>query len=347
MQDAASVLLMSFLQHPQGSTLWIADENSSSDIGSVMPSSKLTIICNRIDIVESAIKTGHRASFADFDFSTLLPGSFQRIVYRISKEKAVVHHILNSAWSLLATGGELVIAGLKNEGIKTFIDKCKQVYGNGNAEKHRTAYLGRFCKSKDAMCAGPLDDQDYSLLRLIQTPTLDYYSKPGIFGWDKIDQGSAFLLEHLPDCLAQLPVAPQSMLDLGCGYGYLTLMTRNLALSKRTATDNNAAAVLAMNKNASHYCMNVEVVASDAGASLSSCYDLILCNPPFHQGFSIDGCLTEKFLHQCRRLLSPNGIALFVVNAFIGLEKQAISQHLTVIPVANNQSFKVILLRTR
>jgi 16S rRNA (guanine1207-N2)-methyltransferase len=345
MHDAASRMLLSMLQQPVANTLWLADENTAEAIATISPSIDLTIISNRLDIAESASRASHHALFSDFDFSAIAPGSLQRIIYRVSKEKAVVHHVLNSAWPLLTNDGELIITGLKSDGIKTYIEKCKTKYGSGSAEKYGNAYIGRFCKSRNSVSLEQLDDQEYTCLRLIHTPTLDFFSKPGLFGWDKIDQGSAFLLEHLPDCLSQLPVAPQSMLDLGCGYGFLTLMTRHLPLTRRTAIDNNAAALQAIKKNAEHYCLDVEIFASDAGSSLSGAYDLILCNPPFHQGFSVDGCLTEKFLQNCRNLLSPHGLALFVVNAFIGLEKKAASKFSSVTQIANNQSFKLVMLR--
>lgn len=343
--DAAfDALLPSLYQHA-GKTLWIADENALDIVGAIVPHANLAILSNRFDVVAAARSAGHAVEFSDFDFSHYHAGSAQRIVYRVSKEKPAVHHILNNAFQLLPAGGELLIAGLKADGTKTYIDKCKQLFGNGSIEKSGTAYLGHFYKTADMPCADFLDDQDYNGLRMIHSEELDFYSKPGLFGWNRIDQGSAFLVQAIPDCLAGFPVQPQSVLDLGCGYGYLTLMTRHLPVSRRVATDNNAAALLAMKKNAAHYGIDVDVVAADAGNSLDGFFDLILCNPPFHQGFSVTGDLTDKFLLSTRRLLSPKGAALFVVNAFIGLEKKAAGHFSSVTLLANNRSFKLFLLR--
>jgi 16S rRNA (guanine1207-N2)-methyltransferase len=181
---------------------------------------------------------------------------------------------------------------------------------------------------------------------MVETATLNFYSKPGLFGWDKIDQGSQFLGQYLPDVLLRYPRQPESLLDLGCGYGYLTLMTRDLLLSRRVATDNNAAALLAMQCNATHYGMQVDVVADDAGASISEHFDIILSNPPFHQGFSADSDLTDKFLKNTRRLLAREGAALMVVNAFIGIERIANQYFTRVETLANNGAFKLLLLQT-
>jgi 16S rRNA (guanine1207-N2)-methyltransferase len=124
-------------------------------------------------------------------------------------------------------------------------------------------------------------------------------------------------------------------------------MTRDLALERRVATDNNAAALLAMARNAEYYALPVEVVADDCGGQLAPGFDLILCNPPFHQGFSVDGALTDKFLRQTRRLLSAQGMAVFVVNQFIALERAAQKYFRVIEPAGRNPSFKLIRLAQR
>lgn len=345
MHDPAFTALLPYLRETDGMTLWIADENVLDVVATVAARDTLQLLTNRFDVASSARAAGHVAQFSDFDFSTFSPGSFRRIVYRISKEKPVVHHVLNHVPYLLADGGELLLAGLKNEGVKTFIDKCRAHFGNGGAHKEGVAYTGCFLRQPGMPVDAWLDDLNYSALRLVHTPELDFYSKPGLFGWDRIDRGSAFLLQQLPACLTRLPAPPQSLLDPGCGYGYLTLATRELPLVRRVATDNNAAALLAMASNAAHYGMAVEVVADDAGASLQGQFDLVLCNPPFHQGFAVDGGLTDKFLANTSRLLSARGAALFVVNAFVGLEQKARGYFSEVVTLANDRSFKVIMLR--
>ena len=343
--DPAFEVLLPFLQQHDGKTLWVADENALSAVGAVTPYSDLVVISNRFDVATVAKQSGHIAEFSDFDFSLHADGSVQRIIYRISKEKPVVNHVLNNAYRMLTVGGELLIAGLKTDGAKTYIDKCRELFGNGNIKKSGQAYLGSFYKASNAPCGNLMDDQDYDSLRIVHTPLLSFYSKPGLFGWDRVDQGSAFLLEALPDVLAGFAVPPKSLLDIGCGYGYLTLMTRHLPLLQRVATDNNAAALLAVKSNADYYGINVDIVADDAGKSLNGFFDLILCNPPFHQGFSVAGDLTEKFLRNARRLLSSQGAALFVVNTFIGIEKKATQHFSSVKVLANNGSFKLIFLR--
>ena len=87
-----------------------------------------------------------------------------------------------------------------------------------------------------------------------------------------------------------------------------------------------------------------EVVADHIGASLTPGYDVILCNPPFHQGFDVERTLTESFLAASARLLKKRGQALFVVNSFIALEKVAGRYFGEVTAVADNKRFKLVLL---
>ncbi|HSC75121.1 MAG TPA: methyltransferase [Pseudomonadales bacterium] len=345
LHDSAFDALLPFLQRDDGNTLWVADESALSAMSVIISRTNLSVISNRFDVAAAAMAAGHLTTFSDFDFSLWTDGSVQRIVYRISKEKPLVHHVLNHARRLLAPDGELIIAGFKSDGTKTYIEKCKQLFGNGSIQKSGLVYRGLFSGVKNSDGANLLDDRDYEHLRMMHTPQLDFYSKPGLFGWDRIDTGSAFLIDSLQSFLASLDIQPQSLLDLGCGYGFLTLMTRDLPCVRRVATDNNAAALSAIKRNADHYDIAVDVVADDAGKSLSGSFELVLCNPPFHQGFSVAGDLTDRFLASACRLLSSQGAALFVVNTFIGIEKKA-AEHFPVVKIlANNGSFKLVLLQ--
>ena len=173
---------------------------------------------------------------------------------------------------------------------------------------------------------------------------LDFYSKPGLFGWQKVDQGSGFLIEQLPSVITRLHREPGSTLDLGCGYGYLGIMTARLLQAKISAVDNNIAAVAACRKNFQSLAIDGEVFCDDCGSSLIPGFDWILCNPPFHQGFDVESELTRKFIASSHRLLKPGGNALFVVNAFIGLERMAANLYDRVEVIANNKSFKVLML---
>src|SRR5690606_18123980 len=113
---------------------------------------------------------------------------------------------------------------------------------------HGNLHLYSFAKT--AATAAALNAADYHALQVIgDWHGKPVYSKPGIFAWDRFDEGSSFLLEHLPAFLGQSACAGQQALDLGCGNGLLALALLEAGCAGVTATDNNAAAVTACEFN--------------------------------------------------------------------------------------------------
>lgn len=347
MSDPALLwLLGSIKSNPEGMGLWCIDENADESILSLPTLPNISVISNRWDIATQLSQQGWNALFNDFELDQIPANSVDNFFYRISKEKAVTHHLSNQAWRCLKNGGTLYICGQKNEGIKTYLDKIATLFGCARqTEKQGNAYVACLQKQKEFSATDILDSSDYANLRPISEKIL---SKPGQFGWNKLDQGSAFLIAELPAILQRESIKPQQCLDLGCGYGYLSLMASQVqacnTVTQWILTDNNAAAILSASKNISTYGLPARVIADDCAASLQLKVDLLLCNPPFHQGFSVEGILTNRFLEAARRLVANQGIAVFVVNQFIPLEKKAASLFRRVDTVANNGSFKLVVL---
>jgi 16S rRNA (guanine1207-N2)-methyltransferase len=316
---------------------------------------KSCVMSNRVDVSELARSQGWASEFSDFAFTPSLMDGCQQVLYRLSKEKRVVEHVLQSVWHYLPVGGELLLAGYKNEGCKTFAKRaadswqCQHELTRGDGNLH----LYRFRKTGPA--AVPLNALDYHALQVItEWQGQAVVSKPGVFAWDRIDEGSRLLLEYLPTfwqdsvgksvsksvAKAQRSAASAANaasnltgprgLDLGCGYGLLALSLLQAGCADVVATDNNAAALRACDANLQAYlqqhpasAQHCQTLAADCGADLSGKFDVIVCNPPFHQGFAVEQQLTDRFLQITQQLLKKQGRALFVVNSFIPLERKA------------------------
>ncbi|MDX2423962.1 MAG: methyltransferase [Amphritea sp.] len=343
MTDTAFALLKPQLDNASGIALWVADENLLNQTSKVNPA--VTVISNRFDLCQQLDSAGWHSQFSDFDFSPYADHSVDNIIYRVSKEKPVVHHVINQAIRILKPGGTLSIAGLKNEGIKTYLDKAKKLFaGQMELSKlDKNTWMG-ILQSPGAADSELLDDQDYTQLREVASDEhFNYRSKPGVYGWNKIDKGSAFLISELAQFTERLATPPETALDLGCGYGYLAMNCAPLGC-KITATDNNAGALLACEENFRQHSINGDVIVADCAEQIDQRYPLILCNPPFHQGFSVEGDMTDRFLNAARRHLQSDGIACFVVNLHIPLERKAKKLFSTIEVIADNGSFKLILL---
>lgn len=352
MTDAPTTwLLEKIRQHASTHSLWFSDENVLHQLPDAQAwPHKPALMTNRWDIAEHAKRLGFATEFNDADLSKLADKSVDHIFYRISKEKAVTHHVINQAQRVLKPLGVLWLSGQKNEGVKTYIEKASALFGcSKNIQKDGMSYSSQLLKidnNREALHEKYLNDDNYRELReCLSINNKNILSKPGQFGWNKVDQGSEFLIEQVTQSLAAEQRSFEHCLDLGCGYGYLTIASQHLPIKQRTLTDNNAAALITASANCKHLNIAAEVVASDAGEQLPPHFDLILCNPPFHQGFSVDGDLTDKFLRNAAKQLTPNGLAYFVVNQFIALEKKALPYFGQINLIAQNKSFKVLELR--
>lgn len=343
MADPAIALLQTELNQSPDHTLWLVDENIDPK---TLPSCRpgIRVVGNRFDLIRSLQAQGWPATFSDFDLPTSRDG-YARILYRISKEKPVVHYLINRAAELLMPGGELILLGDKSEGIKTYSRKAQQYLG-GDREEHKQGSFWRCRLTRGTDTGEHLDDQHYTEIRVVaEDANHRYLSKPGLFGWNKLDRGSAFLVEQLPAMLdTPLPLSGR-VLDLGCGFGYLAVNCAGPD-TELYCTDNNAAALALCRANLQQTGLSGEVIASDAGDSLEGVFDTILCNPPFHAGFGIEGDLTDRFLAASQRLLSANGSACFVVNQHIPLERKAQSRFAQIHCHADNGHFKLIRLRS-
>lgn len=341
-------------------SLWLVDEQLGSSVPQPRPG--MYALTNRADVYASLKQAGWAVSLNDFSIPAALAeflGSEQalaRVYYRVSKEKPLVHYLINQALAVLAPGGDLLLAGDKGDGIKTYAKKAADAVGaQADTDKDGDSWLCRIAMRQAS--AEPLADKDYAQLRQLSLKPLkgldniwqpkQVFSKPGIFGWDKLDLGSALLVQQLQagDCLAGL-----SVLDIGCGYGYLSLAAQAMDAASVTATDNNVAAVNACRANLSGLENAVDekaitVVLADCAAGITDRFDRVLCNPPFHQGFDMQGDLGRRFLQAAKQRLSTDGQAWFVVNEFLPLEKLAKADFSHCELKAQARGFKVFCLR--
>jgi len=333
-------------------TLWVADEQT--DIGTLLANfatEKPFLLTHRYDQVRAWRQMKGQGIANDYDFSACPSAS--QIFFRIAKEKALLHYIVNQALIVLPVGDVLWLSGGVNEGAKSLFEKLRDsAFLNLDIErgdkKTLLAKVTKTCEINEAL----LDDRDYAdwfELRYDDPDETDvlqtFVSKCGIYGWDKLDLGTELLWQMVMAVDAEKNLQPESILDLGCGYGWLIVQAGlQWPEAKLVATDNNVTALMAVQQNAYRFGLVVDVIAADAGDEIQSSFDLILCNPPFHQGFDVENDLTLHFLKSAARLLAKTGAAFFVVNSFIPLEKKAVGIFKRIELLEDNRKFKVIKL---
>lgn len=342
MSDTALSALYRNMQDCAGPLWWFADEQ----VGGELPVRRedCRVFSNRCDTADELGRAGFGVELGDFDLDRA-DNTPATVCYRVSKEKPLVHFLINESAKRLPVGGVLLLSGYKNDGLKTYADKAAKILGMAASVRKMqgNAYIAELVKQAEPTSFLP--DSDYGQLRAIaEAPLL--FSKPGIYGWQKQDRGSALLIDCLGGFLEGLAQAPKKMADLGCGYGYLPVLASvQLPDCHWLLTDNNATALLACAKNVETHQLSAELHLADCAEGVSGPVDAVLCNPPFHQGFAVEGRLTERFLAATHRLLRDGGQALFVVNQFIPLQRKAEGLFSSCEVMADSDGFRVIRLR--
>lgn len=351
--DPAMELMLAEINQRSEPMLWCCDEQWGRALlsQSVVP---LQVLSHRCDTVSALNEQGLKVELGDYDFEAL-DFNFKTVAYRISKEKALVHHIIKQSLKRLPVGGELLLSGFKNEGFKTYVDKARALVGAPKqiSKGRGGAMLSRIQKQIEPTQADldALKDDDYGKCRKVAVNGFEFYSKPGVYGWQKVDKGSALLIETVAraasDLLPESELAPEPerVLDLGCGYGYLTLAGARLWPGARwLATDNNAAAIKACSENMKQYAIAGECLLADCAQGVDEKFDWVLCNPPFHRGFDHDQSLTRTFIRTAAQRLQPKGSAWFVVNQFIALPAIAAEYFARVELKAESDGYRIFRL---
>lgn len=320
--DESVPLMCNAMQNlPIGKALVIIDE--TADYAQYIPLARrpgTTLLCTHLDTYTLLSEFSADIHFCDPKLKELDAESFDFILFRTSKAKAFSHFVINQSLRLLKPAKMLFLAGQRSEGIKTYQKKAATLLGDATPETKlsngfRIAKIRKFISPSDTTATLP--DEDYASLRQLTLNGLTFNTKPGIYGWDKIDVGSRMLKDLLPN------LNNQRVLDLGCGYGYLSIATHKKGAAEIIATDNDARAISACIENFSLHDIKGEVIASDCGKDLEGPVDFIVCNPPFHQGFETSTKLSDRFMQAMSRLLAPGGTCMIVCNAFLPYEKRA------------------------
>ncbi|CAG8998149.1 MAG: Ribosomal RNA large subunit methyltransferase G [Candidatus Celerinatantimonas neptuna] len=166
-----------------------------------------------------------------------------------------------------------------------------------------------------------------------------------VFCLGKLDIGSRFLIENLPDGNYS------NIIDLGCGNGLLSLA----ALSKwpdahLLACDESFMAVESTRTNlltnSPDVAKQINVMADNGlGKQPDQCADLILCNPPFHQQQTIATHIARHMFFDAKRCLRAEGELCIVANRhlpYLPLLKKIFGQ---VKILASNRKFVILIAK--
>jgi 16S rRNA (guanine1207-N2)-methyltransferase len=254
-----------------------------------------------------------------------LAGSFEVVTLDLPKGRGLARRWLAEAWTALRAGGHLYLVGANSQGIHSAAKDAQALFGNtsvlaykkGNRVIRSTKMLESFPNVGWMHEAGiaPGTWHEFS----IESPrgALDLCSLPGVFSFDRLDEGTQLLLSGLGELHAQ------TVLDLGCGYGVIGLLAAMTGAAQVDLVDANLLAVASAEENLTRYkAANAGAFPSDVlSAVKGKKYALILSNPPFHSGQTVDYQITQAFIHQSYQALEAGGQLWMVANKFIRYDR--------------------------
>lgn len=283
--------------------------------------------------VEAAQKTlGHnRINNAEAHFSNglgdlLIANEVDLVLIRLPKGKLPAWQLLWDGFRALKVGGSCYLAGGNREGIKPAIELMRQLFGNAETVSYRDGHrLARAEKIDPAPAEASavqikwLDHQEFlQFLIDVRGTRFTVHSRPGAFAWDRMDEGTRLLAEHMV-------IRPSdTVLDLGCGNGIIGMVAARLAPQGHVMlVDVDAEAIRSAQRSvAANALPNCTVIASDAGsASKHMRFDVVVTNPPFHVGRRAKFDIANQFILDAGDVLKEGGRFYLVANMNLPYEK--------------------------
>jgi 23S rRNA (guanine1835-N2)-methyltransferase len=163
-----------------------------------------------------------------------------------------------------------------------------------------------------------LPDRLADVVYTLEDAGLSLSNGPNVFSRDHLDLGTRYLLKHLPKT-----DKPLQVLDIGSGNGVLGLvLARQCPAARVLGIDESYQAVASARLNAANLGLTEDRVSFQVEGGLqelpAASYDLVVCNPPFHQAQVVGDQIAWGMFHQSRRVLKPGGRLMIVGNRHLG-----------------------------
>jgi 16S rRNA (guanine1207-N2)-methyltransferase len=143
-------------------------------------------------------------------------------------------------------------------------------------------------------------------------------ARPGVFSWRGLDPGTAMLLETLG------VRASDEVLDVGAGYGIIGLhAAQRVGADRVTLVDIDLLACDSATQTLRANGMeDVEVLAGDGVAAAGDReFSLVVSNPPFHSGHTMDAEMVQALIAESYQVLRPRGRLVLVANRFLPYDR--------------------------
>jgi 16S rRNA G1207 methylase RsmC len=242
-----------------------------------------------------------------------LQGPFDLFVVRIPKNLSFFEDIL-AHLSALASPGAKLVAGyrIKHQANGAFdlLEKYVGPTTTSLARKKARLIFSTFTH--------PAAKSPFPLTLEFPGFPIPFVNHSNVFSRERLDIGTRFFLDHLPSG------SPRAILDLGCGNGIVGIDAKRKHPGARVIfTDESRMAVDSAAENyratfGGAFEGDAEFLWTNSAQDVEpNRVDLVLCNPPFHQGTTIGDFVAREMFQDALRVLAPGGILRVIGNTHL------------------------------
>lgn len=208
-------------------------------------------------------------------------------------------------------------------------------------------------KARLIFCTPELSDKTgaspYPVSYRLENTDYQIDNHANVFSRESLDIGTRFFLAHLPEFKTDIgrnQVNEINIADLGCGNGVVGLMAAERCPLARVDFYDESFMALASAK-ANFYSAfpdkNARFIADDCMSSAAAeHYEVILCNPPFHQHNVVGDFIAQQMFRDAKKALKQGGEFRMVANRHLGYSSSLKRLFGNCIVVAANNKFVVL-----
>lgn len=249
-------------------------------------------------------------------------GRYTSAIVALPRAKAEARALVAAA--MATTDGPVLIDGQKSDGIDSLLKDIRK----------RAAPSAPIAKAHGKTFW--LDASD-AFADWAQAPALTpggFWTAPGVFSADGVDDGSAMLAAALPEKLGR------AVADFGAGWGMLSAHVLTRAdVAACHLVENHHLALECAKRNVTD--PRAQYHWADATRWTHSGIDAVVMNPPFHTGRSPDPALGRAFITAAARLLAPKGQLWMVANRHLPYEETLQAHFAQVAEIGGDARFKL------
>lgn len=225
---------------------------------------------------------------------------YSEAIIRMPPEKERLRLCLEVIASRLSPGATLWLFGSNDEGVRSTQSLGAPFFERGvtvSTRKH--ARILGFTRLSEGTPRADLSAFRQSATLTVADTHHEWHHFPGTFAKGRLDQGSQLLLDAFKPT-----IDAKRILDFGCGTGVLMGLSSALSAPSLHALDRDYIALEATRINVP----NAQLHWSNRWLEDTTVqFDLIISNPPIHDGKIEDHTIVQRLIEDAQRYLVPSG----------------------------------------